>query len=58
MSEMQFEEPTPTLRFIERDGKMVLQQQIAIKKFTTAHAYQVGQINEWRDVPTVTNGER
>lgn len=55
MSEMQFEEATPCLRFINRDGRMILQQQIAIKKFTTAHQYQIGRDTEWRDVPVVTD---
>jgi hypothetical protein len=46
-----FDEPTSVLRFIRRDGKMILQQMIAVKQFTTRHTHQVGQTNEWRDVP-------
>ena len=49
--EMVFEEPTSILRFVKRDGKMILQQLIAIKKFTTLHQHQIGQENKWCDVP-------
>jgi hypothetical protein len=53
MPEMSFEEPTAALRFVRRDGKLILQQAFAIKKFTTEHQHQIGQSNEWRDVPQV-----
>lgn len=51
--EMTVEEPSTHLRFVNKSGKMILQQLVLIKKFTTAHSNQIGQENVWRDIPVV-----
>lgn len=51
-------EPTANLRFIERDGKRILQQRWALKHCDIQHRV-TGLTGEWRDVPleTETDGE-
>lgn len=44
------EAPTAFLRFIERDGKRILQQRWAITTYDN-DARPTGQHGEWRDVP-------
>lgn len=42
--------PSPQLRFVERDGKRILQQWWALKHYD-AESRPTGLTGEWRDVP-------
>lgn len=44
------DQPTVHLRFVERDGKHILQQQWIITHYDVNHR-AIGQVGEWRDVP-------
>lgn len=44
------EAPTSLLRFVERDGKRILQQRWAITSYTV-NDIPLGQVGEWRDIP-------
>lgn len=50
------EEPTNYLRFVERGGKFILQQRIAVKSFNDNHG-PIGVVGEWRDVPVELESE-
>lgn len=45
------ETPTPNLRFVEREGKRILQQRWAITSYLQTTSTTLGQRGEWRDVP-------
>lgn len=45
------EHPTPQLRFIEREGKRILQQLWKISTFHRVNDIPWGTEIEWRDVP-------
>lgn len=44
-------EPTSYLRFVERDGRRILQQRWAVTSYLGTTHSPIGKHGEWRDVP-------
>jgi hypothetical protein len=43
-------EEAPPMRFVERDGKRILQHRVVINSFNKL-GEQIGRYDQWRDVP-------